>query len=155
PEVFGPNHPEVARSRHNLAAVFRTQGDPRQAETLERASLETLTRRQGARHPDVAGAWAYLAWIHATAPNWSTAADEMQLARQLYREPIGRVLSSRSDAQQLGFLATKDQPQFHAALTIAVRALASADGRLPAEKAERLRQQAAEWLFNGKSVTPE
>jgi CHAT domain-containing protein/tetratricopeptide (TPR) repeat protein len=153
--VYGPNHPEVARFKHNLAAVLRTQGDAVASERLQRDSLGVLIRAEGTSHPDVGDARAYLAWSEVVEGKWAAAGEEMDQARHIFRQHIRRVLSSQSDAQQLNFLQHKDRAQFHAALALAVRALGGREGPVPADAVQRLTAESTEWLLNGKSVTPE
>jgi CHAT domain-containing protein len=154
-EVFGGKHPEVGRVEHNLAAVLRSEGQFREARQLHLASLTILEANEGPQHPDVGAAHAWLAWLQAAAgqPDWPGAALEMDKARHIFRQHIGRVLSSQSEAAQLAFLETKDRPQFHAALTLGVRAAAERAALQAA--GQKVVDEAAEWLLNGKGVTPE
>jgi CHAT domain-containing protein/tetratricopeptide (TPR) repeat protein len=152
---LGPNHPEVALLKHNLAAMLRSRGDFTGAGRLHRESLRTYEKVQGAKHLDVAVAHGYLAWVHAAGRDWPSAAVEMDEARRLFREHIWRVLSAQSEAQQLTFLETKDRPQFHAALTLALRAAEPGQAAASPEALAQIQRSSAEWLCNGKSVTPD
>ncbi len=50
----GSNHPDVAESLNNLAALYGTQGDYAQAEPLYKRSLAIWEKALGPDHPDVA-----------------------------------------------------------------------------------------------------
>ena len=51
---LGPDHPTVATSLNNLAALFQAQGQYTQAEPLYRRSLAIREKSLGPDHPDVA-----------------------------------------------------------------------------------------------------
>ena len=60
----GPNHPDVAQSLNNLAALYRAQGQYAQAEPLYRRSLAIWERALGPDHPDVATSLENLAALY-------------------------------------------------------------------------------------------
>lgn len=151
-ERFGPNHPLVALIKHDLAALLRSRGDFVAAARLHAESLRAYEKIEGPKHLDVAVAHGYLAWVYAAARDWPGAALEMDEARHLFREHIWKVLSAQSEAQQLTFLETKDRPQFHAALTLALRAAEPGQAPPAPEAAARVARASAEWLCNGKGV---
>jgi CHAT domain-containing protein/tetratricopeptide (TPR) repeat protein len=154
--AVGPNHPDAARYEHNLAALYRTRGAYPQAEALYRESVQALGRVEGASHPDVSMARAYRAWLRVAEGAWTGAAEEMQQARQIYREHIRRVVSARGESEQLAFLQTKDRPQYDAALTLGYEALLGKAGAHPTgDQARLVAEESAEWLLNGKGITAE
>lgn len=53
-EALGAEHPEVASSLNNLAALLHLQGKSEEAEQLFRRALSTLQQSLGAQHPDLA-----------------------------------------------------------------------------------------------------
>ena len=52
--AVGPNHPSVATSLNNLAALYDAQGRYAQAEPLYRRALAIREKAFGPDHPDVA-----------------------------------------------------------------------------------------------------
>ena len=59
----GPDHPDVATSLNNLAALYRTQGDYAKAEPLYKRSLAIREKALGPDHPDVANSLNNLALL--------------------------------------------------------------------------------------------
>src|SRR6202035_988950 len=53
-KVFGPDHPDVALSLNNLAAVYQHQSRYADAEPLFKRSLAINEKTLGPGHPDVA-----------------------------------------------------------------------------------------------------
>jgi len=53
-QAGGPDHPNIAKSLNNLAALYRAQGQYAQAEPLCRRSLAIMEKALGPDHPDVA-----------------------------------------------------------------------------------------------------
>ena len=52
--ALGPEHPEVATSLNNLAALYKAQGRYAEAEPLYRRSLAIKEKALGPEHPSVA-----------------------------------------------------------------------------------------------------
>jgi tetratricopeptide (TPR) repeat protein len=52
--ALGPDHPDVATSLNNLAALYRAQGNYGAAEPLFQRALRILETALGPDHPDVA-----------------------------------------------------------------------------------------------------
>jgi tetratricopeptide (TPR) repeat protein len=61
--VLGPDHPDVATSTNNLAAVLTDLGRPVEAEPLHRRALALRERVLGPDHPAVATATNNLALV--------------------------------------------------------------------------------------------
>lgn len=53
-ETFGADHPDVAQSLNNLAALYQDQGKYAQAEPLYKRALAIMEKALGPDHPDVA-----------------------------------------------------------------------------------------------------
>ena len=62
-EEAGQDHPDVATSLNNLAAIYVKQGLYAQAEPLYRRSLAISEQAQGPDHPDVASSLNNLAFL--------------------------------------------------------------------------------------------
>jgi tetratricopeptide (TPR) repeat protein len=62
----GPNHPDVATSLNNLAALYYTQGDYAKAEPLYKRSLAIREKALGPNHPVVAISLNNLAVLYKT-----------------------------------------------------------------------------------------
>jgi tetratricopeptide (TPR) repeat protein len=52
-KVLGPDHPDVATSLNNLAALYDTQGNYVKAESLYKRSLVIWEKALGPDHPNV------------------------------------------------------------------------------------------------------
>ena len=53
-KALGPEHPDVAASRNNLAELYQAQGRYAEAEPLYRRSLAIWEKALGPEHPHVA-----------------------------------------------------------------------------------------------------
>ena len=65
-KALGPDHPDVAISLNNLAALYDTQGDYAKAEPLYERSLAVLEKALGPDHPSVATSLENLAALYRT-----------------------------------------------------------------------------------------
>ena len=73
----GPDHPSVAASLNNLAALYRIQGRYADAEPLYKRSLAIVEKALGPEHPDVAQSLEnYAALLRETAR--ADEADKME-----------------------------------------------------------------------------
>jgi tetratricopeptide (TPR) repeat protein len=80
----GPNHPDVATSLNNLAALYRTQGDYAKAEPLYKRSLAIREKVLGPEHPDVATILNNLAKLYR-ATNQSEEAAKLETRALIIR----------------------------------------------------------------------
>ena len=53
-KALGPEHPDVANSLNNLAALYQAQGRYAEAEPLYKRALAISEKALGPEHPDVA-----------------------------------------------------------------------------------------------------
>ncbi|MFN3918930.1 MAG: tetratricopeptide repeat protein, partial [Methylohalobius sp.] len=60
----GPNHPDVATSLNNLAALYKAQGDYAKAEPLYKRALAIWEKAFGPDHPNVATLLENLAGLY-------------------------------------------------------------------------------------------
>ncbi len=63
-KAVGSNHPSVAQSLNNLAALYYAQGQYGQAEPLYKRPLAIWEKALGPDHPDVAGSLNNLAELY-------------------------------------------------------------------------------------------
>lgn len=77
--TLGPNHPNVARSLFNLAALYHAQGKYAEAELLYKRSLEIRERLLGPSNSDVAQNRAKLAALQRAQKNYADAEYETQI----------------------------------------------------------------------------
>ncbi len=78
----GPDHPDVARSLNNLAALYDTQGQYAQAEPLYKRSLAIREKALRPDHPDVATSLENLAALYrATKRDKEAETLEQRAAR--------------------------------------------------------------------------
>jgi tetratricopeptide (TPR) repeat protein len=61
---LGADHPDVATSLNNLAALYQAQGRYGEAEPLYQRSLHIREQQLGADHPDVATSLNNLALLY-------------------------------------------------------------------------------------------
>jgi tetratricopeptide (TPR) repeat protein len=72
-ESVGPDHPSVAQSLHNLAELYRTQGDYAKAEPLHKRALAIREKALGPDHPDVAESLESLAALYRETKRFTEA----------------------------------------------------------------------------------
>ena len=65
-KLLGAEHPSVATSLNNLAALYESQGRYTEAEPLYIKALEMNKKLLGAEHPDVATSLNNLAALYET-----------------------------------------------------------------------------------------
>ncbi|MGD1948907.1 MAG: tetratricopeptide repeat protein [Leptolyngbyaceae cyanobacterium] len=88
-ERFGDEHPSVATSLNNLAALYRSQGRYEQAEPLYQESLELLKKLLGDEHPDVATSLNNLAVLYANQKRYFDAESRLIEALDLRNRLLG------------------------------------------------------------------
>jgi tetratricopeptide (TPR) repeat protein len=79
-QEFGPDHPNVATARHNLASVLEELGEVPEARRQQELALESLLKSFGANHPDVAHSRLRLAIILQRLDDFPRARVELKLA---------------------------------------------------------------------------
>jgi eukaryotic-like serine/threonine-protein kinase len=87
--ALGPEHPDVARLRHNLAAILFSQRKLEEAEAEEREALALRERALGSRHVDVASSRSTLATILGAQEKYADAEAEYRGALALFEETMG------------------------------------------------------------------
>jgi serine/threonine-protein kinase len=123
--VFGPAHPQLARTINNLAVVLRDQGDLAGAEPLMREALAMSRKLYGTEHPDIALQMNNLSSVLGALGNdeeWiALARQALAMRRKLLgpdHEQVAMSLSNLGDAlEQTGDLAGA-RPLFEEALRI-------------------------------------
>jgi CHAT domain-containing protein/Tfp pilus assembly protein PilF len=139
---FGMDHPDVAQSLDIMASMYRATGRYAEAEPLLKRGLEIREAKLGPDHPDVAQSLDGQAALLICQGRWQEAAAAADRARRILRRHAGRVLPVLAESEQLTFLAARDEPSFHAALSIS--RVRSSDPTLAA--------LSAGWVLNGKAV---
>jgi tetratricopeptide (TPR) repeat protein len=93
---YGPDHPEVATTLHNLAWTLRKLGRPAQAQPLAERALRIREASYGPDHP----------WVATTLYNLARTLRE--LGRPAQAQPLaGRVLSIREASYGLDHSSTR------------------------------------------------
>jgi len=82
--TVGPDHPNVATSLNNLAALYQAQGQYAQAEPLYKRSLAIREKALGPNHPDVAQSLENLAELYK-ATNRPTEAEALKKRAEAIR----------------------------------------------------------------------
>jgi CHAT domain-containing protein/Tfp pilus assembly protein PilF len=86
-KALGPNHPDVAQSLNNLAALYKDQGRYADAEPLYKRSLAIREKSLGPDHPDVANSLNNLALLYNDQGRYADA-------EPLYRRSLAIVEKS-------------------------------------------------------------
>lgn len=139
------DHHFVGQILHDLAVLYQTQGRYQDAEPLCRRSLQIRRTTLGREHPDVAQSLSTLAALAEATRQTDQAVQLAEDARRISRRHVAQVLPALSENEQITFLRFKDQPDWHAALSLALRH--------PGDP--RLAERSAAWLLNGKGVAHE
>ncbi|MDZ7962310.1 MAG: tetratricopeptide repeat protein [Aulosira sp. DedQUE10] len=87
--LLGQEHPDVATSYNNLAALYRSQGRYSEAEPLYQTALSLRQRLLGQEHPDVATSYNNLALLYYSQGRYSEAEPLLQKALSLWQRLLG------------------------------------------------------------------
>jgi tetratricopeptide (TPR) repeat protein/CHAT domain-containing protein len=102
-KAFGPNHPDVAASLHNLATLYTEQGRYAEAEPLYRRALGINEKALGPDHPDVADNLNNLAALYKDQGRYAEAEPLYKRALVIREKAFGP--DHRDVAQSLNNLA--------------------------------------------------
>jgi len=85
---YKDNHPDVATSLNNLAALYREEGRYSEAEPLYVRSLSIREQQLGADHPDTAGSLFNMAALYYNMECYSQALPLIQRAVKIYEQAL-------------------------------------------------------------------
>ena len=88
-KVLGPEHPDVASSLNNLAALYEDQGRYAEAQPLFRRALAVNEKVLGPDHPDVATSLNNLAALYDDEGNYAQAELLYQRALATWEKALG------------------------------------------------------------------
>lgn len=88
-QKLGPDHPDVATSLNNLAALYRAQGDYAKAEPLYKRALAIREKALGPDHLDVANSLNNLADLFSTQANYAKAEPLCKRALAIREKALG------------------------------------------------------------------
>ena len=88
-KALGPDHPDVATSLNNLAALYRAQGKYDAAEPLYQRSLRLREKALGPDHPYVGTSLNNLAVLFYNTSKFDEAAAMAHQALQIFRARLG------------------------------------------------------------------
>ena len=88
-KVLGPEHPDVATSLNNLAALYRAQGKYEEAEPLYQRSLTILEKVLGPEHPNVATSLNNLALLYDAQGKYEEAEPLYQRSLTIREKVLG------------------------------------------------------------------
>ncbi|AOS83271.1 hypothetical protein BIU88_03405 [Chlorobaculum limnaeum] len=88
-KTLGPNHPDVAASRNNLALLLYAQGNYRDAEPLYRRAIDIGEKTLGPNHPDVATWLNNLALLLKAQGNYADAEPLYRRALAIGEKTLG------------------------------------------------------------------
>ena len=106
-KALGPDHPDVAASLNNLAALYRSLDDYAKAEPLYKRSLAIYEKALGPDHPDVATSLNNLAALYAALNNFQKAHDLHKKAQQIDSKLIDQVMGFTAEDRKMKFLSMK------------------------------------------------
>jgi len=89
-KAMGPDHPEVATSLNNLAALYKNQGKYNEAEPLYQRSLAIREKALGRDHPDVAQSLNNLATLYHSRGKYSEAEPLYQRSLAIREKALER-----------------------------------------------------------------
>jgi len=87
--TFGPEHPGLARSLNNLAALYKEQGKYAEAEPLHQRALRMWEKALGPEHPDVALSLSNLAVLYYSQGRYAEAEPLFQRALRIREKALG------------------------------------------------------------------
>ncbi|MFH7029679.1 MAG: FxSxx-COOH system tetratricopeptide repeat protein [Heteroscytonema crispum UTEX LB 1556] len=87
--LLGEEHPDVATSYSNLAALYHYQGQYSEAEPLYQKALSLRQRLLGEEHPAVAASYNNLAGLYESQGRYSEAEPLYQKALSLWQRLLG------------------------------------------------------------------
>ncbi len=88
-EILGANHPDVATSINNLAALRQDAGDPAGAEKLYLEALAIREAQSPADRPALASVLNNLGTLHRKTRRMASAEQYISRANQLWEEALG------------------------------------------------------------------
>ncbi len=88
-KALGPEHPDVATSLNNLAALYRAQGKYAEAEPLYQRALGIREKALGPEHPDVATSLNNLAELYRAQGKYAEAEPLYQRALRIREKALG------------------------------------------------------------------
>ncbi|HCX90689.1 MAG: hypothetical protein COW04_06485 [Deltaproteobacteria bacterium CG12_big_fil_rev_8_21_14_0_65_43_10] len=116
-KILGPEHPDTAASLNNLAGLYHTMGAYDKAESLYQRSLAIWEKVLGQEHSYTAASLNNLALLYALQERNGEALTLMERAQESDRRQIEQILGFASEAQQMQFLATREN-NLHAYLNL-------------------------------------
>ena len=129
-KILGEEHPDVATSLNNLAALYQAQGNYTKAEPLYRRALAIYEKVLGEEHPDVATSLNNLAQLYRVQRNYIKAEPLYERALAIYEKVFGSehpdVAISLNNLAQLYHSQgnyTKAEPLYRRALAIREKVL--------------------------------
>jgi tetratricopeptide (TPR) repeat protein len=88
-KTLGPDHPEVAASVNNLAALYHNQGRYEEAEPAYRRALTIMEGALGSDHPDLAASLNNLAELYRVQGRYEDAEPPSRRALGIKEEALG------------------------------------------------------------------
>jgi tetratricopeptide (TPR) repeat protein len=88
-KLLGDEHPDVATSFNNLAALYESQGRYSEAEPLYQQALALMQKLLGDEHPDVATSFNNLGSLRFSQGRYQEAATYLERALALIERLLG------------------------------------------------------------------
>ncbi len=123
-KVLGPEHPDVATSLNNLAALHDKQGKYAEAELLYQRALNIYEKARGPEYPDMATSLNNLAELYRAQGKYAQAEPLYQQALAILHKALGPDLPDVATYLNNLALLYKDQGKYAKAEPLFQRALA-------------------------------
>lgn len=104
--LYGPEHPEIAKTMSNLATLYMMDGQSRQAEPLLLKALAMRRKSLGERHPDTLLTFDNLAFLSLDLERPQDSLGWARKASEARASVLADVFSFTSEAQRLSFQST-------------------------------------------------
>jgi len=104
--LFVGDHPNVATSLNNLAALYQSQGRYAEAQPLYQQALEMTKRLFVGDHPDIAQSLNNLAVLLAATHRYPEAFERMKEAAAMENRLISQAFAASSERDRLAYLQT-------------------------------------------------
>jgi tetratricopeptide (TPR) repeat protein len=110
-KALGPEHPDVAASLNNLAALLRAQGSYAEARPLLERSLAIREKALGPEHPDVATALNNLAVLLEDIGSYSEARHFFERGFRTTLRHISKNLGDMTEVERFRYLDIQTGPE--------------------------------------------
>ncbi|QDU29437.1 photosystem I assembly protein Ycf3 [Anatilimnocola aggregata] len=143
--ILGNDHSDTALTLNNLGNLASLDSDYTAARKFYSEALAIKRKIHGYEHSSIAKTLGNLAWLAFFENDFSTTTNYLDESRRAIRIHEVQVLQGISEAEQLTYLRTNHDENWHESLSF---------GRSQLTRSRAVELSAA-WLINGKGITEE